>query len=62
MEVCVFNGMEMKDNKAVVNQEYCLGCGRCEDTCPNGAISIDIEDSTYVDELIRVIESYADVS
>ena len=62
MQVCVFKGMEMIDGKAHVNQEYCLGCGRCEDTCPNGAISIDIEDSTYVDELIRVIESYADVS
>ena len=62
MQVCVFKGMEMIDGKAHVNQEYCLGCGRCEDTCPNGAISFDFEDSTYVDELIEVLESYADVS
>jgi Fe-S-cluster-containing hydrogenase component 2 len=54
--------MEMHDDKAIVNQEYCLGCGRCEDICPKGAISIDIDDSAYVDELIKVIESYADVS
>ena len=62
MQVCVFKGMEMIDGKAHVNQEYCLGCGRCEDTCPNGAISFDFEDSTYVDELIEVLESYADVT
>ena len=62
LDVCVFKGMEMHDDKAIVNQDYCLGCGRCEDTCPNGAISIDLDDSAYVDELIKVIESYADVS
>jgi NAD-dependent dihydropyrimidine dehydrogenase PreA subunit len=62
MQVCVFKGMEMIDGKAHVNQDYCLGCGRCEDTCPNGAISFDFEESTYVDELIEVLESYADVT
>jgi len=62
MQVCVFKGMEMIDGKARVNQEYCLGCGRCEDICPNGAISFNFEDSTYVDELIEVLESYADVT
>ena len=62
MQVCVFKGMEMIDGKAHVNQERCLGCGRCEDTCPNRAISFDFEDSTYVNELIEVLESYADVT
>lgn len=26
---------------AVVNQETCVGCGACTDSCPVGAISVD---------------------
>jgi len=62
LEVCVFNGMEMIDNKAVVNQDNCLGCGRCETTCPNDAISISITDLGYVDKLIKDLEAHVEVS
>ena len=62
LEVCVFNGMEMIDNKAVVNQDSCLGCGRCETTCPNEAISITIKDLSYVNKLIKDLEAHVEVS
>ena len=62
LEVCVFNGMEMIDNKTVVNQSNCLGCGRCETTCPNDAISITITDLSYVDKLIKDLEAHVEVS
>jgi len=62
LEVCVFRGMEMIDGKAKVNQERCLGCGRCESICPNEAISIQIDDTIRVDELIEKLESHVEVS
>ena len=62
LKVCVFRGMEMIDGIAKVNQERCLGCGRCESTCPNDAISIDIDDISRVDELIKILESHVEVS
>ncbi|MFW9943121.1 MAG: indolepyruvate ferredoxin oxidoreductase subunit alpha [Candidatus Thorarchaeota archaeon] len=62
LDVCVFLGMQIIDDKAVVNQDNCLGCGRCESTCPNEAISITIADLSYVDKLIKDLESHVDVS
>jgi UDP-glucose 4-epimerase len=62
MEVCVFAGMEMIDEKAKVNQKRCLGCGRCASTCPNDAISIEFNDIRRVDELIEKLEAHVDVS
>jgi UDP-glucose 4-epimerase len=62
LEVCVFKGMEMIDGKAFVNQDNCLGCGRCESTCPNEAISISIADLSYVDKLIKDLESHVEVT
>lgn len=62
LEVCVFNGMEIIDKKARVNQDNCLSCGRCASTCPSEAISIKITDPSYVDELIKKLESRVEVS
>jgi len=62
LDVCVFKGREFLDGKAHIDPEYCLGCGRCVDVCTEGAISISIEDSSYVDALITKIESLVDVS
>jgi len=62
LDVCVFGGMRMADEKAHVNQDRCLGCGRCESVCPNEAIMITIDDASRVNELIRTLESYVDVT
>jgi len=61
LEVCVFKGREIVEGKATIEPEYCLGCGRCVDVCPNGAITIQIENSSHIDELIAKIEAIVDV-
>jgi len=62
LEVCVFRGMEMVDGIAQVNQERCLGYGKCESTCPNEVISIEISDPSYVDGIIKKLESHVEVN
>ncbi|MBQ9786641.1 MAG: 4Fe-4S binding protein [Lentisphaeria bacterium] len=34
---------------ASVNQETCLGCGACVDSCPVGAIKMDSDKATVVE-------------
>ncbi|MCP4757213.1 MAG: 4Fe-4S dicluster domain-containing protein [Proteobacteria bacterium] len=62
LEVCVFKGLEMVDGFANVVQTQCLGCGRCTSACPTEAISIDIDDPSRVDEIIKKLESHVDVT
>jgi len=61
-KVCIYNGLEMKNDKATIDQENCKRCGRCERVCPNKAISISIDDYRHIDELIARFESKVDIS
>lgn len=61
LDECVFHGLKMLDDVAVINQDRCLGCGRCESVCPPEAISISIDEHSRVNELIKTLESYVDV-
>ncbi|MHA1459702.1 MAG: DUF362 domain-containing protein [Promethearchaeota archaeon] len=62
LEVCCFVSRDIIDGKAVIDQSRCLGCGRCEKACPNGAVSITLDDPKRLDEFIQRIEKSADVS
>ncbi len=57
IDACVWNGNEMIDDIAHIT-ERCLGCGRCVEACPNDAISITLDDSSYVDSLIEELNSH----
>jgi ferredoxin len=61
-KVCIYNGLKYKKGKAVLNEENCLLCGRCEGVCPKGAISISIDDYSCIDEIIERFDSRVDIS
>ncbi|MFX0103208.1 MAG: DUF362 domain-containing protein [Candidatus Hodarchaeota archaeon] len=61
-KVCIYNGLEMKEDKAMINQDNCMGCGRCERICPNGAISISIDDYDRIYEVFARFDSRVDIS
>ena len=61
LDVCIYSGMEMVDDKAEVSPETCFGCGRCERVCPTGAISITMEEDS-VERMIARIESHVDIT
>jgi ferredoxin len=47
---------------AAVIGETCLGCGRCVDSCPEGAINFRIDDTAFFQKTIERISSLVDVS
>jgi len=48
VKICPYNGVEVKDGKAVLN-DRCTSCGACIDTCPENAISSDISEKEIPD-------------
>lgn len=58
--VCFVDAISLKRGKAEISGE-CRGCGRCAESCPNGAISVRVDDSNYVEEAIRRISSSVEV-
>jgi UDP-glucose 4-epimerase len=60
-EACMFGHITLTDGKPFFSDE-CKGCGFCALACPNQAISIRIEDPSFIEEAIARISGAVDVT
>ena len=56
VKTCTFKQMEVVNKKAVIGEE-CKGCGRCAMVCKQEAISIRIDDPSYIEACVERISS-----
>jgi len=59
--VCFVDAIKLINKYATISNE-CRGCGRCVLICPQNAIELKIEDSTFLDTTISRITKLVDVS
>jgi ferredoxin len=60
--VCYVDAIKVEGDKAVIDEDFCKGCGRCIEVCPNSAIELKIEDLSFMESSIKRIEPLVDVS
>jgi heterodisulfide reductase subunit A-like polyferredoxin len=46
----------MDDNRAVINEANCRGCGRCASACPEEAISVSVERADYLTATLERVD------
>lgn len=62
LDSCMFNAINMENNKITINHEICKGCGLCTNACKFDAITIDYTDDAIdnvvnrLDDLIEIKE------
>ena len=60
LDVCVFGGIEMRNNKATI-LDTCMACGRCVSACKSGAIELNINDDSYVSNVIERLSNRVNI-
>lgn len=52
---CPTDAIEIKENKAWVNEALCIGCGICTAVCPTEAIQVKTLTTKQIKEMIKVL-------
>ncbi|NSW51865.1 MAG: 4Fe-4S binding protein [Anaerolineae bacterium] len=60
-EICMTHNISIVDSIAMMD-DVCVGCGRCYEVCPSGAIKMSITDGDFFEETIRRVKQKVDVS
>ena len=55
-EVCMFQAINLENDKITINQDICRGCGLCVNACKFNAITIDYNDET-IDNVVNRIDN-----
>ncbi|MCD4752205.1 MAG: 4Fe-4S binding protein [Anaerolineaceae bacterium] len=59
--VCMTGNISIVDGKAIMG-DHCIGCGRCYEVCPTGAIEMEITDNSFIEETMRRLREKVDVT
>ena len=59
-EVCMFNAIDIKDNKITIDHEICKGCGLCVNVCKFNAITIDYTSET-IDNVVKRMDDLIEI-
>ena len=59
--VCFVNAIHLQDGHAFITED-CRGCGNCVTVCPTGAITLTIEDETFIEQTIERLSALVDLS
>ena len=60
-DVCFVNAIHLADGQAVISED-CRGCGRCVEVCPQQAIALTIEDTSFVEHTVERISKLVEIS
>lgn len=65
LDYCFLSAISLDNERALINEKLCRGCGRCVLVCPREAIELTFRESDYFKkclELIGKVEEVVDVS
>ncbi|WP_298501445.1 DUF362 domain-containing protein [uncultured Methanobrevibacter sp.] len=59
-DVCMFQAIDIEDNKITINHDICRGCGLCVNACKFDAITIDYTSET-IDNVVNRLDDLIEI-
>ncbi len=59
-EICMFQAIDLINDKISINQDICKGCGLCANACKFNAITVDYADKT-IDNIVNRLEDLIEI-
>ena len=59
-EVCMFQAIDLINDKISINQDICKGCGLCANACKFNAITVDYTENT-IDSIVNRLEDLIEI-
>lgn len=59
-EICMFQAIDLINDKISINQDICKGCGLCANTCKFDAITVDYA-TTTIDNVVNRMEDLIEI-